>query len=55
MHGETIREKRRKVAEIVAFLWEINYRRILHIETGTTITPGNTSVAMEGHLHCQTT
>jgi FkbM family methyltransferase len=28
IHGETIREKRRKVAEIVAFLWKINYRRI---------------------------
>jgi FkbM family methyltransferase len=55
MHGGTIREKRRKVAEIVAFLWEINYRRIRHIETGTTITPENTSVAMEGHLYCQTT
>ena len=55
MHGETMREKRRKVAEIVAFLWEIDYRRIRHIETGTTITPENTSVAMEGHLYCQTT
>ena len=55
MHGETIREKKRKVTEIVAFLWEINYRRIRHIESGTTITPENTSVAMEGHLYCQTT
>ena len=55
MHGETLREKRRKVVEIIAFLWEINYRRIRHIETGTTITPENTSVAMEGHLYCQTT
>ena len=55
MHGETIREKRRKVAEIVAFLWEINYRRIRHIETGTAITPENTSVAMEGHLYCRAT
>ena len=54
MHGETIREKKRKVAEIVAFLWEMNYRRIRHIETGTSITPENTSVAMEGHLYCQT-
>lgn len=54
MHGETMREKRRKVAEIVAFLWENNYRRIRHIETGTTITPENTSVAMEGHLYCLT-
>ena len=55
MHGETIREKRRKVAEIVAFLWEINYRRIRHIETGVSITPENTSVGIEGHLYCQTT
>ena len=55
MHGETMREKRRKVAEIVAFLWELDYRLIRHIETGTTITPENTSVAMEGHLYCQTT
>jgi FkbM family methyltransferase len=53
MHGETIREKKRKVAEIVAFLWEIEYRRIRHIETGATITPKNTSEAMEGHLYCQ--
>ncbi len=54
MHGGTIREKKHKVAEIVAFLWENNYRRIRHVETGTAITPENTSVAMEGHLHCQT-
>jgi len=53
MHGETIREKRRKVAEIVAFLLEIGYRRIRHIETGATITLENSSVAMEGHLYCQ--
>ena len=44
MHGETMGEKRRKVAEIVSFLWEINYGRIRHIETGTTIAPENTSV-----------
>jgi len=54
MHGETIREKKRKVAEIVAFLWQINYRRIRHIETGAMITPENTPVAMEGHLYCRT-
>ena len=55
MHGETMREKRHKVAEIVAFLWEINYRRVHHIETGITITPENTSVAREGHLYCRAT
>lgn len=53
MHGETVREKKRKVAEIISFLWEINYRSIRHIETGTMITPANTAVAMEGHLYCQ--
>lgn len=55
MHGETIREKRRKVAEIVSFLWETNYRHIRHIETGTIITPENSPIAIEGHLYCQTT
>jgi FkbM family methyltransferase len=52
MHGESIREKKRKVAEIVAFLWEINYRRIRHLESGTAITPENSSVAIRGHLYC---
>jgi FkbM family methyltransferase len=55
MHGETMREKRRKVDEIVAFLWDLNYQRIRHVETGTTITPENASVAMQGHLYCQAT
>jgi FkbM family methyltransferase len=53
MHGETMREKKRKVGEIVAFLWETGYRRIHHIESGTAITPANTSVAVEGHIYCQ--
>ena len=53
MHGETIREKKLKVAEIVAFLWEIDYRSIRHIETGVAITPENAPVAMQGHLYCQ--
>ena len=55
MHGETIREKKRKVAEIVAFLWEHNYRCIRHIETGLMTTPENSYLAMEGHLHCSMT
>jgi FkbM family methyltransferase len=55
MHGETMREKRRKVNEIVAFLWEINYRHIRHTETGTMITLENASVAAEGHLFCPPT
>jgi FkbM family methyltransferase len=55
MHGDTVREKKRKVSEIVAFLWEINYRHILHIESGTMITPETSAVAMEGHLYCRST
>ena len=52
MHGETIREKKRKVSEIVDFLWDAGYRNIQHIETSTAITPQNSAVAMEGHLYC---
>jgi hypothetical protein len=54
MHGETIREKKCKVAEIVAFLWAINDRCIRHIESDSMIPPGNTPLAMEGPLCCQT-
>ncbi|HWC00599.1 MAG TPA: FkbM family methyltransferase [Bryobacteraceae bacterium] len=52
MHGETVNEKRRKVAEIVDFLDGVGYRNIRHIESGTLITPQNSSAAMEGHLYC---
>jgi FkbM family methyltransferase len=55
MHGDTVREKKRKVSEIVEFLWDAGYRRILHIESGTPITPETSVVAMEGHLYCQAT
>jgi FkbM family methyltransferase len=53
MHGETLREKKRKVTEIIALLWEIEYRSIHHIESGTMITPENAPVAIEGHLFCR--
>jgi len=53
MHGETMREKKRKVTEIVDFLWETGYRRIHHIESGSAVTPENSLVAVEGHLYCQ--
>jgi FkbM family methyltransferase len=52
MHGETMREKKRKVAEIVDFLCETGYERILHIETGTEIASANSVIAVEGHLYC---
>jgi hypothetical protein len=41
------------VAEIVGFLWDMNYQHIRHIETGAEITPENTTIAIEGHLYCR--
>ena len=55
MHGETLREKRRKTAEIVEFLWDLDYRNIVHVETRTAITPENPALAMRGHLYCRKT
>ncbi len=55
MHGETIREKRRKAGEIVAFLRDEGYADIVHVETGMKITPENSAVADEGHLYCRYT
>lgn len=55
MHGETIREKKRKVSEIVAFLLEGGYANIVHVETGARITAGNEELAAEGHLYCRYT
>ncbi len=53
MHGETMNEKRRKVAELVDFLEHAGYRDILHIETGASITSANSAAAVEGHLYCR--
>jgi FkbM family methyltransferase len=53
MHGETMREKRRKAAEIVGFLQDAGYTDIVHIETGASITPDNAARAAEGHLYCR--
>jgi len=55
MHGETMREKRRKASEIIAFLREVGYRNIDHVESGAAISPGNEEVAAEGHLYCRYT
>jgi FkbM family methyltransferase len=52
MHGETMNEKKRKVAEIVACLNEFSYRDIRHIESGVAITAENSTIAVEGHLYC---
>lgn len=52
MHGSTMREKKRKVSEIVNFLWDTGYRDILHVESGASIYPENSALAAEGHLYC---
>ena len=50
MHGETLREKRERVASIVEFLQSVGYSNIQHVETGQSITPANSAVACQGHL-----
>jgi FkbM family methyltransferase len=52
MHGETMNEKRRKCAEVVALLEEAGYREIVHLESSSLVSSGNYSVAVEGHLYC---
>jgi FkbM family methyltransferase len=52
MHGETMNEKKRKVAAIVDFLTEAGYRNIQHVESGILISSPNSSAAAEGHLYC---
>ena len=53
MHGATIAQKDENVQAIVAFLTGIGYGRILHVESGTAITPANATIARRGHLYCQ--
>jgi FkbM family methyltransferase len=53
MHGETMNVKRKNVAAIVAYLKELGYNEILHVESGTRINVDNSSVAAEGHLYCR--
>lgn len=52
MHGDTMNEKRRKVAELVSFLTEQGYTSIVHVESGAMISPANSAAAAEGHLYC---
>ena len=50
MHGETMREKKRKAAAIVQFLEAMGYESIEHVESGQRIGTGNSDAAAEGHL-----
>jgi len=51
MHGETLREKKQKVAAIVEFLNDAGYQEIRHIESGAAITRANSAAACQGHLY----
>jgi len=53
MHGADAEDKRRRVREIADHLWALGYRRILHVETKTQITPGNSATAAQGHLYAR--
>ena len=51
MHGVDLADKRRRVAAIVDFLWDLGYRNILHVESGSSISPQNAGLAAQGHLY----
>ncbi len=51
MHGADPDDKRRRVAAIVDHLWNLGYRDVLHIESGSKVQPGTTDTAKEGHLY----
>jgi FkbM family methyltransferase len=53
MHGETPREKKRKVIEIVDWLTMADYTNMVHVETQTAITQANATIATEGHLYAR--
>jgi FkbM family methyltransferase len=52
VHGETIAEKKRNVATLVSFLTSAGYRDLRHVESGKQVAPGDTDIAMQGHLYC---
>lgn len=52
MHGATMDEKKRKVSQIVAWLEEAGYDRIMHVESGNAVSLSNSCIAAQGHLYC---
>ena len=53
MHGATIEQKDTNVRAVVDFLTDVGYTRILHVESGSPITPATATTARRGHLYCQ--
>ncbi len=52
MHGATEREKERKAAAIIDFLYLAGYQSLRHVETGMAIKRTDISLARSGHLFC---
>jgi FkbM family methyltransferase len=52
MHGQTVKEKERKVHDLVNHLYSIGYTDVFHVESGAPITPENSQIARRGHLYC---
>lgn len=52
MHGATDEAKEEKLTGILKFLLRSGYHSILHIESGSTITMVNSSLARSGHIFC---
>ena len=55
MHGETMREKKRKVTAIVVYVEDAGYCNIRHVETDALVTAANAELAAQGHLYCTKT
>jgi FkbM family methyltransferase len=53
IHGETMALKRKNVAAVVAYLSDLGYRDIRHIESGESIHTKNSAIAAQGHLFCR--
>ncbi len=45
------RAGRKRVEAVVAHLWQLGYRDILHVESRTAITPQNAAKAARGYLY----
>jgi FkbM family methyltransferase len=53
MHGSDAADKQRRVHAIVDYLWALDYRSILHVESRQPITPENAAEAAQGHLYAR--
>jgi hypothetical protein len=56
LHGDTIRQKRRKTAELIGVLRdELGYPSVIHVEARRAVMPQDAETLFEGHLFAQGT